>query len=73
MNHLKSLKTTGNYWNCFKYSIFVSKILNNFFRLYIRMENSNYKNKNIETKDLKTWCVWLIICISDPIKNCMRF
>ena len=37
------------------------------------MENSNYKNKNIETKDLKTWCVWLIICISDPIKNCMRF
>ena len=37
----------------FRYNIFVFKYFSKIFREYIRMENSNYKNKNIETKYLK--------------------
>ena len=33
------------------------------------MENSNYKNKNIETKYLNTWYVWLFNYIPEPIRK----
>ena len=33
------------------------------------MENSNYKNKNIESKQLSTWYDWLINFISETIKK----
>ena len=33
------------------------------------MENSNYKNKNIESKQLNTWYDWLINFISETIKK----
>ena len=56
MNHLKSLEIawnhSKNHFNCLRYNIFVFK---NFFKNsweYIRMENSNYKNENSETKYL---------------------
>ena len=56
MNHLKSLEIawnhSKNHFNCLRSNIFVFK---NFFKNsweYIRMENSNYKNENSETKYL---------------------
>ena len=33
------------------------------------MENSSYKNENIETKQLNTWYDWLIICIPNMIRK----
>ena len=57
MNHLKSLEIAWNHSNIiFKYNIFVSKNFSKNFRDYIRMENSNYENENIDTKYLKTMC-----------------
>ena len=38
--------------NCFKCDIFVFKNFSKIFWEYVKMENSNYKNKNIETKYL---------------------
>ena len=37
------------------------------------MENSNYKNENIETKYLNTLYDWLISYIPEPKKNCRWF
>ena len=33
------------------------------------MENSNYKDENIEKKHSNTWCDWLIDYIPEPIRN----
>ena len=33
------------------------------------MENSSYKNENIETKQLNSWYDWLIICIPNMIRK----
>ena len=38
--------------NCFKYRIFILELFILNFRKYIKMENPNYKNKNIERKYL---------------------
>ena len=38
--------------NCFKHNIFVFKNFPKYFREYIGMRNSNYKNENIKTKYL---------------------
>ena len=37
------------------------------------MENSNYKNKNVEKKYSNTCYDWLIYYIPEPIKNCRWF
>ena len=37
------------------------------------MENSNYKNKNIEKKYSKVWYDWLINYFPEPIKNVSGF
>ena len=37
------------------------------------MENSSYKNENIETKYLNTLYDWLIGYIPEPKKNCRWF
>ena len=34
------------------------------------MENSNYKNKKIETKYLNIWYDWFISYIPESITNC---
>ena len=39
----------------------------------MRMENSNYKTKNIEITYLNTWYNWLIDYIHESIKNCGWF
>ena len=56
MNYLKSLEIawnhSKNYLSCFKYNIFVLKNFSKSFHEYIRIENTNYKNENIETKYL---------------------
>ena len=37
------------------------------------MENSSYKNENIEIKYLNIWYDWLINYIPEHIKNCRWF
>ena len=51
MNRLKSHEITQNHLDCFKQNIFGFK---NFEYLFLRMENSNYKNKTIEQKNTQT-------------------
>ena len=54
MNHLKSVETSLNYFNCFTYDIF---ILKNFEKVFVIYKNGKlkYKNKNIKTEYLNTW------------------
>ena len=63
----ESLKITLNHTNCFKNNIFVFKDFK--FFLYIRIENSNYKNKNIEKKHSNTRYDLPISYISETIRK----
>ena len=60
VNHLKSLEIARIALNIFK---------KRYFLLIYKMQNSNYKNKNIETKYWNTWYDWLINYIPEPTKN----
>ena len=45
-----SLKLLKNHLNCFKYNIYCFHIFSKHFREYLRVENLDYKNENIERK-----------------------